>query len=274
MISKNQFLKFKPLILLILIGLIFSSVALTILFLNEKLNPEPHSIQTEPSSELNYFQKGQYYFNHDDDPAPPYDLKKAREYFDLAALENPKDNALLWYQLGRIDFLEGKFNSALYKFEKQLEYFGDQVPNVYYMIGLTYGYKARSLGEESDWEKAAEGFKKYLEFDPESPWARTDLSWVYFAQGKYELMIPVLEEGLTYTPYNPWLLNMYGLALLNTDKNEAAKKQFILAKEHASLLTPEIWGRSYPGNNPKDWAQGLTEFQEAINKNIELTVLE
>ncbi|MEM9336699.1 MAG: hypothetical protein AAGA35_02490 [Patescibacteria group bacterium] len=217
------------------------------------------------------FELGQYYFNHDDDPALPYDLYLARRYYNKALREDPVGNDLTWYQLGRIDFLEGKFDTALYKFDKQLEYFGDSVPNVHYMIGLTYGYKARQSGDVADWERGAEGFLRYIEFDPEAPWARVDLTWIYFAQGKYDEMLEPLEVGLRFTPNNPWLLNMYGLALLNTGDTLGARNNFLLAAEEARELTPEDWGNSYPGNHPDSWARGLAEFQTAIEKNIALT---
>lgn len=235
----------------------------------QRLQQEPISV-VEPPTGLSDFDLGQYYFNHGDHADGAYDLKKARQYYEAAIASDPKGYNLVWYQLGRIDFIEGKFLSALYKFDKQIEYFGDEIPNVYYMIGLTYGYKARQSGEEEDWERGAEGFKKYIEFDPTSPWARVDLSWIYFAQGKYEEMIEPLEEGLLHNPENAWLLNMYGLALMNTERREEALQEFLKAREAASKLTTEDWGKSYPGNNPADWEQGLSEFRTAISKNIEL----
>jgi hypothetical protein len=83
-------------------------------------------------------------------------------------------------------------------------------------------------------------------------------------------MIPVLEEGISYRPDNAWLRNMYGLALLNTDRKEEALVQFTRTRELAALLTEEEWGRSYPGNDPAVWGNGLSEFREIIEKNIVL----
>ena len=217
------------------------------------------------------FELGQYYFNHGDQADGKYNLEKARQFFGEALEKNPEGNKLAWHQLGRIDFLEGEFDEAIYKFEKQIEYFGDQIPNVYYMLGLTYGYQARDTGYEIAWQNAEENFIKYLSYDPLSPWARVDLGWIYFAQGKYELMVDLLEVGLTYHPDNPWLLNMYGLALLNTGEPDKARQYFIWAQSAADQLTIEEWGESYPGNDPDVWGRGLGEFREIIAKNIELT---
>lgn len=216
------------------------------------------------------FELGEYYFNAYDTPDGEYDLKLARQYY-TEAIEGGSENPTVWYQLGRIDFLEGNYPAALYKFDKQIALYGEQVPSVYYMKGLTYGYKARKSGDASDWQKAEENFLKFLEDKPESPWTRTDLSWVYFSQGKFAEMVPLLEEGLSFEPQNPWLLNMYGLSLMNTDRRDEARTQFEQALEFASYLGEEDWGRTYPGNDPAAWQQGLVEFQSLIKKNLELT---
>ena len=149
-----------------------------------------------------YFEIGQYYFNHDDDPKGPYDIQKARYFYELEIATQPQENKYVYYQLGRIDFIEGNFAAAIDNFNKQIHFFGDSVPNVYYMIGLTYGYRARIEGNAEDWVRAEEAFKHFITFAPQAPWSRVDLAWVYFAQGKYELMLPVLAEGLQYEPDN------------------------------------------------------------------------
>ncbi len=217
------------------------------------------------------FALGQYYFNEGDPVDGAYDLVKARHYYEEALRNDPAGNSAAWYQLGRIDFLEGKFDAALYKFAKQTQYFEDQNPNVYYMIGLVNAYKARETKKEEDWQKAEEAFQKFLTYFPDNPWGSTDLSWVHFMQGAYEEMKPVLEKALEISPHNPWLLNMYGLALLNTDKKTEASEYFVRAKEEAEKLTVEDWGRSYPGNDPNSWRAGLEEFLTAIERNLRLS---
>lgn len=232
------------------------------------VHPSPDFVP--PPLGLSNFELGQYYFNHDDDPGGPYDLRLARYYFEAALSSDPKAHELAWYQLGRIDFIEGKFDAALDKFNTQIEYFGDDIPNVYYMIGLVYGYKARETNDESDWRKGEEAFLTFIEYKPTAPWSRVDLAWIYFAQGKFEEMYTPLEQGLGYFSDNPWLLNMYGLALMNTGETTRAREVLTQAKKEAEKLTPADWGRAYSGNNPTDWPRGLREFQAAIDKNLEL----
>lgn len=224
----------------------------------------------EPMQAKVYYQVGQYYFNHDEDPGPPYDRDLARKYFLKAAELDPQADPALWYQLGRLSFLDGNLIVALQLFDKQLEYFDEDIPAVLYMQGLAYGYLGRRNNNPDDWRKAELAFINYLPYAPNAPWTRVDLAWIYFSQGKFAEMIPVLEEGLKTHADNPWLLNMYGLALLNTDKKEEALLQFTAAQREAARLTEIEWGENYPGNHPGDWRLGLNEFRSIIDKNIEL----
>lgn len=231
----------------------------------------PHFLESDsPPNTADPFELGQYYFNHGDKADGAYDLKKAREYFEIAIEEDPAAHSLLWYQLGRIDFLEGRFNAAIYKFEKQIEYFKDEVPNVYYMLGLSHGYLARETLDSKEWKQAERFFQTYLGYDPRSPWAHVDLAWAYFSQGKFETMKAVMNEAIQYHPDNPWVLNMYGLALLNTGERAQAREAFLEAQAEAEELTPETWGKVYPGNDPELWEVGLEEFKSLIEANLAL----
>lgn len=216
------------------------------------------------------FELGHYFFNHDDDPSGPYDLNAARHFYQKSIEEDAPTHQLAWYQLSRIDFIEGEFDASLEKLQRQQELFGEQIPNIYYMRGLVYGYKAKETNDPNDWHEGEIAFERFIELTPLAPWPRVDLAWLYFLQGKYEQMKPVLEEGLTFRPTNPWLLNMYGLALLNTQDKEGAYVQFLKAWNEAEKLTEEDWGKAYPGNNPEAWGQGLADFRLVISKNIEL----
>ncbi len=199
-----------------------------------------------------------------------YNRDCARIAYMRATEIDPKGDRYTWYQLGRVNFLDGNFDQALQNLTTQLRYFNEDVPNVHYMLGLTYGYRAREGGGESDWKKTEEHFQRFITIDPRAPWPRVDLAWAYFAQGKYETMIPIVVEGLQFSPTNPWLLNMYGLALLNTGKEKEAYVQFKKAGGNLQTLTPEDWGRSYPGNDPADWEHGLSEMRRLIEVNLEL----
>lgn len=253
----------------VIVGLVLVGLMLTGMFLWE----ETLTSKREPPETENLFVLGEYYFNHGPYADGTYDVNLARHYYENALKDNPLGDNWAWYQLGRLDFLEGNFDVAIHKFNKQVEYFDDQQPSVYYMLGLTYGYRARREGREDDWVLASEYFSRYLEHDPDSPWARVDMTWIYFSQGRFEEMKPILEAGLKTNSDNPWLLNMYGLALLNTGNKEEARINFLAALEGAEKLTAKEWGLSYPGNDPSAWGDGLEEFRSAITANLELTEL-
>lgn len=234
------------------------------------LSVQQRILPIEDMETVALFEKGEYYFNHSEQDASSYDLEKARLYYTELIQRNPEGHPLAWYQLGRIDFIEGYFDDAIFKFEKQKVYFPDSGVNPDYLIGLSYGYRARSQGDASDWDQAAEAFIRFSDAVPGAVWARVDLAWVYFAQGKFEEMRPVVREGLKDNPENPWLHNMYGLAFLNTGKYEQAYNHFLEANLFVENVTVSDWGVAYPGNDPKYWEQGLFEFKQALEKNLQL----
>lgn len=220
---------------------------------------------------LSAFEKGQYHFGHGDDGR--YNLSLAQKYL-TESLMGPEattdrlEQVSAWYQLARIDFIEGRFDASIYKCHYILENFSDLNLRPYYILGLAHAYKAQITMSVDDWTQAEEAFLKFLADKPESPWARTDLAWVYFSQGKYDEMVPVLEEGLQFDPESPWLLNMYGLALLNTEQTSEAVTVFEHALSNAEALTVADWGNAYPGNDEQQWGVGLESFINAIEANL------
>lgn len=267
---KRHLLSQQPGIVIALAGIVLFASSGILFFAHHLLSTQTEPLPKELRGKSD-FEIGQYYFNQTGDAHGPYDLTKAQYYYERAIGEDPKGNKYLWYQSGRIDFINGNFDRALQKFNAQQRYFGDQVPNVYYMMGLTYGYKARQSNNPQDWANAELWFKKAVEYFYQSPWPRVDLAWLYFSEGKYELMKPLIEEGFKYSGNNPWLMNMYGLALLNTGDKDMAREYFKFARDIASTMTPQEWGASYPGNDPRAWGEGLAEFKNVLASNLALS---
>lgn len=252
--------------------LVMVLAAFTIQFARSTAEPDTVSVLPVPEAMRAqvYFDIGQYYFDGQDHLDAPYDLTRAREYYTRAAELDPRVDERLWYQFGRLEFIEGNLDASLQKFARQMELFGEDLPNVLYMKGLAYGYKARRTNDPEDWKQAELAFKNFLPYAPGSPWTRVDLAWVYFSQGKYDEMKPVLEEGLTLRSGQPWLLNMYGLALMNTGDPAAAVDVFARAQASAAELTVSDWAEAYPGNHPELWGDGLSEFRSVISTNLQL----
>lgn len=203
---------------------------------------------------------GNYYFNVYNDGV--YDLDRAGKHFERALAIDPNVE-WAWYQLSRIDFLQGKFTPAREKMNKQLELHGDSIMASYYIRGLINGYAGRFKDAEKD-------FLKFLSWKEKSWAAHNDLAWVYFSQGEYKKAEEIAREGLIFSPNNVWLLNSLGVSLLNLGKKGEARDVFLRARDAAALLTDIDWGRAYPGNDPLSAAPGLAGMKKAIEKNIEL----
>ena len=223
---------------------------------------EVDSVFTEDTSD---FEKAEHYFSSE-----YYDLEKARHYYTASIRANPTANSLQWYQLARIDFIQGDFESALHNLDKQYEYFGEEVPNINYTYGLVYGFRADLLNREQDFRLAEKHFLKFLEYMPDSQWARVDLSLIYFSLRDFPSMIAILQPVYDEQQDNPWVLNMYGLALLNTGQTAEAVEHLTRANELVGGVTAQEWGDVYPGNSPADWEVGVAEFRSAVGLNLEL----
>lgn len=213
------------------------------------------------------FAMGNYYFNWNFEGA--YDLERA-EYFYQEALGHNPNLSGPWYQLGRIDFLKGNFDAAVFKLNRQINLHPDVREPFYnrsqYVRGLTYGYMER-------YDRAEKDFQDLLErTEEDAHWAYyVDLGWLYFSQGKFKELGQASAEGIVHYPNNPWILSNLGLALMNLDQPEAVFV-FEFALEEANKLTLDDWQRAYPGNDPRLAAQGLSEMIAAIEENLVIAV--
>jgi tetratricopeptide (TPR) repeat protein len=223
----------------------------------------------------NHFALGEYYFNQPPYDLGSYDLEKAEHHYQQSILETigGSQSAPLhaWYQLARVDFVQNKLTGAIAKLQEQLNLYGDAVPQAYYMLGLSYGYLGLETDDPEDWKRAEDNFIKFMEYAPQSPWPKVDLAWVYFSQGKYEDMIPVLEAGLAANNDQAWLLNAYGLALFNLGETEAARQALLRAQQSYKTLSVDDWRVAYLDSHPGTWDRGFSEFGEMIEYNLQLT---
>jgi len=204
-----------------------------------------------------FFERGNYFFESDS-----YDIETALANYERALTFENFDQKPILYQIGRIHFIKGDLMRAVRFFDTQLE-IDPSYMRTYYMRGLTYGY----LGE---YDKAEQDFKKFLEWRPQSWAAHNDLVWVYFLAGKFNEAEQYARQGLAYAPRNGWLANALGAILVNQGKTEEAKQYLAIAHESFKLLTPEEWGSSYPGNNPRMYEAGLEASRRSVSENLEL----
>lgn len=202
---------------------------------------------------------GNYYFN-----GGAYNLPAAIRWYQATIAISPKIY-FTHYQLGRIYFVQGKFQDALDELNTTIELRPD-FGKAYYMRGLTRSYHGNLDGAEED-------FKHMISLGNlgETGWAAyNDLSFVQFRKGSFMDMVATAETGLREYSDNPWLLNSYGLALLNTDKNREAKYSLIKALDEARGLTTEQVQKAYPGNDPATANDRKTKIITAIEYNLSL----
>lgn len=203
---------------------------------------------------------GNYYFNAGGDGV--YDLELAKKYFEKA-LELDPLVLDAWHQLARIDFLNGDFESALLKINKQIELHGENHMASYYIRGLIHGYSGK-------FNEGVDDFLTFLTWGPNNWAVYNDLAWIYFQAGYYETTEKIAQQGLSYFPDNPWLLTMKGISLINLGDKEGARNALGKALEEAAGLTVNDWKRAYPGNAPNIAEKGLSEIVKAIEFNLTL----
>lgn len=199
---------------------------------------------------------GYYFFGHG-----AYDLDQAKSAYTQVLALDP-ENRDAHYQLARIHFLESDFPQAIEHIDQTLA-LDPEFSKAYYMKGLILGYRGSLI-------EAIGYFEHFIELVPDNWAGYNDLAWIHFQLGRYEKTLAVAEAGLAQSPENPWLLNMRGLALLNLDRPAEAAEAFAHARVRADEMQPENWGQSYPGNDPKIYAEGLERMREAIGHNLDL----
>ncbi|KKW19729.1 MAG: Tetratricopeptide TPR_1 repeat-containing protein [Parcubacteria group bacterium GW2011_GWA2_51_10] len=202
------------------------------------------------------FEIGNYYFG-----AGAYDLKKAEKYF-RETLELDAEFQGSHYQLARVYFIRGDFYDALREINEEIQMYPDNKRSNY-VRGLIYGYTGKLPKAEAD-------FQEFLEWKPDSWAGHNDLAWIYFQRGKYQEAVDAAAEGLRIAPYNPWLLNSEGVSLLNIGDKKGARAAFERALMILESMSPEDWGRAYPGNDPNVYQTGFDSMKSAIQKNLQL----
>ncbi len=198
---------------------------------------------------------GEYHLGGEGD----YDVVRAQSFFLRAIALNPT-SPYVHYQLSRTYFLNSRYAKALTEVNKEILYNPD-FSRSYYLRGLIHGYNG-------DYTRAAHDFAKFTTLEPEEWAGYVDLAWMLFQLGEYEEIVERMEIILQKTR-NAWILNAYGVALLNLGRLDAAKDAFLEAQNLASRMTPEAWGVAYVGNDPHIYAMGLEEMKRNIDENIE-----
>lgn len=164
------------------------------------------------------------------------------------------------HQRSRVLFVQGKLDAALLEANKELSLYPENT-ETYYLLGLTYGYLQQN-------SKAIESFTSFIESHPDTWAGRNDKAWLQFRtgdiMGSFETIEPV---AITQTT-NPWVQNTYCAILINLGKFKEAKIACERAKKTIDGMPKEIWGKAYPGNDPRIYEKGLLATKFSINENL------
>ena len=169
------------------------------------------------------------------------------------------------YQLGRIAFIRGEFERALWYFDRELALY-PRTDQAHYMKGLTYGYTNREF-------EGIEEFKIFVERHPENWPSRNDLAWLYFRIGAIEEAYLAIFPVTQTHAGTPWVENTYGTLLLNKGEYEKAIEAFTRGLATLDKMSESQWGVAYPGNDPRVYKEGLEEMKQSFRDNIELAQL-
>lgn len=164
------------------------------------------------------------------------------------------------YQLSRIYFIEGNHYRAIDEAKKELALYPDSVTS-YYILGLAYGYLNRT-------HEAIEYFSKYVEAHPDTWAGRNDMAWLQFRIGDINGALKTIKPVVLNYPNTPWIQNTYCTLLINTNEFKKALEVCDRAKILIYAMTPEDWGRSYPGNDSRIYDDGLEAMKKSVSSNI------
>jgi tetratricopeptide (TPR) repeat protein len=196
---------------------------------------------------------------------PLYNTTLAQFFYTQSLRFDTKDGKpepYIYYQLARIDFIKGNFDTSLDKLQTELKIFPDHT-HTYYMLGLVYGYTGR--------ERAGiDAFSKYIEYDPGTWAGRNDMAWLLFRIGDIPNALNTMSDAYQLYPDNPWVLNSYGVLLMNVGLLSEAHNVLTHGNIVVESLTPETWGAAYPGNDPRIYATGLTAMKISLAENLML----
>ncbi len=189
-----------------------------------------------------------------------YDIKVAEYFFEKANLLDPS-YPYLQHQRARIAFLNGDFKTAMLRIDKEIEMYGMEHPNSYYVRGLIEGFAG-------DYKNAALDYARYLSSDSTNWAAINDYAWVLLKGGRAREAVVATARGLSFFPDNPWLLNSNAIALYEIGLIEPALEQARKAETAAHDVSEYDWLMAYPGNDPRSAGSGVDTLHKSTHDNI------
>lgn len=189
-----------------------------------------------------------------------YDRETAEKFLKKAA-ELDSEFPYVQHQLARIAFLRGDYVWALHHINNEINRYGAEHANSYYVRALIYGF----MGE---FRKAAKDYETYLRTDPTNWAAINDYAWVLLRSGQAEESFIATAYGLEFHPSNVWLLNSHAIALFELGRPAEALPYIEKAEQLLATVTEHDWLTAYPGNNPRDAGLGMEALHKSVRDNL------
>lgn len=190
----------------------------------------------------------------------------------LEKLPGNKKSHYTYFLLGRIYFVENELEKSIENYNKSIA-LNPAHKESYYGLGLSFGFLSPVF-----YKDAQNNFEKYIELEEEEfeqtgkrgygVWAGyNDLAWIHFLQGDFAKAEHVSKKALTFSPDNPWLLNMLAISLIEQGKCPEAYPLIQKAKNLAEKMSAEEFGEAYTGDNKNWWPKGLAQMKQTIREN-------
>ena len=156
------------------------------------------------------------------------------EQHNLKAIELDPDSHLTHYYLGGFYYARARFDEALVKFEKALDYAPGHLTIKHAIASCYY--------ELEDFDYAVAIFEEILEQDSAQGQVLWNLGSTYYYQGDFEKAIDTYQKGLQYTPQNYQLHGALGRAYLFSDKEALANESFqdAISIGHQDITCPDM----------------------------------
>lgn len=190
-----------------------------------------------------------------------YDIEAAEQFF-IKAAELDSEFPYVQHQLARIAFLRGDYVWALHHINNEINRYGSQHANSFYVRALIYGF----MGE---YRRSAKDYEVYLRTDPTNWAAINDYAWVLLRSGRADESFIATAYGLEFHPSNVWLLNSHAIALFELGRAEEALPYIQKAEQLLATVTEHDWLTAYPGNNPRDASLGMEALRTSVRYNVQ-----
>jgi len=198
------------------------------------------------------------------DPAPRINLgialKKAKRFDEALAvfheaLRLPGDHAETWYNIGVVQYLLGKLESAIEAFAKAAE--ADPSPRILYNLGT-------ALKEAGRFQEAAEHLRETVRKEPTNHQALNNLGLCYQELGNLEEAESCFRQALASQPGFAEAHSNLGNLLLDAERFDEAEAAYDLAIRHDPAFSKAWYNKGNCFQQQNRHRQAVAMYRKAL----------